>query len=542
MNTNSSIINFDNLKDDATIRRRATDSAIEGGPNSGFELDDMSLFKDDAAAGEFPEMKDDFDLIITTEAYVNRLIDFDYRMRAAKGISRGMALELKELLPDLQSFNPLHYTQDTSGVKYEVSMEAISAQIWAMIVAAVAVGIAIIYKFISWLSGGSSGGGGGGGGGSSTTDAVEGLKEAEKNVGVQVKSAEKVSKIATKLKGKKVKVAVPVTQSHADVTHSHMPPDVKEKIIRDTKDSAGKVDANQSQTVDIEVEILAGMNKIAADHKKDAMRISSESYIRLVFSEDTTGLDVIREAFDLFGDAADSLLAKIASLSDMIDSAGTDGSNHQAFANISLPEPTRIESTYYSSANLSILQHWPILLNAELNKHKGNDPPDDFGETLAMFYRGYDRLGNSPWPKLLKLFPVLKEGEESLNKMKAFGDKYSKKVGSSDPNAQTNALTLRAATRSVMSEMNSLMMIYSTLAKIYSDMSMGGFDMLSSFNRHLKRIATFITKYGQEIPPDLIEVQEDIQKHIDIWRKNPVNRRFMNDNAWSRHQRGLASM
>lgn len=541
MFTNGSIINFDNLRDTEEIKKRALANAVDGGPNSGFEIEGSDYFKDDQFANEFPEMKDEAALIISSEAYVNRLIDFDARMRQARGISRGMALELNELVPDMQSFNPLHYTQDLSGIKYEVSLEEISTKIWALIAAAVAVALAIIWKFISWLSGGSSGGGGGGGGGggSSTAEASAGLLEAKKNVKVQVKTIEKVSDAAEKLKGETITVSVPAVLSHSDVTHSHIPPDVKKDIIALTKDSAGKIDPTDKTEVEIEVEIMAGLDEIVKENDKNVLRIATDSYVHILFTNNNEAIDLVADTFNVFGDVTNDITKKIEYMLSMVNAAGVDSSNHSAFSKIEFPDPTRIPNRQGSSFDTD-LQHWPTSLNSQLAKHRETEIPPIFGDVLLKYHEGYSRLADNSWENLEKLFPVLEKGESVLKKLQEYSDGYYKSVkgGTGPEGSENNAITLRTMTRVVSSEMNSLMLVYSTLSKIYSDISLAGYDLLVAFSKHINRVITFHNKYGQPVPEGLSDVLSDVEKHMHTWRENPVHRRFLNDNAWKRSQRG----
>lgn len=157
----SSIIDF-NFDDPPEVRRQAQINAEEGGPNSGFELQNIDFFKDGTAANTFPEMKDDIDLIVSTEAYVQRLIDLHERVSSARGMSRSFAVEFNELIPDMQAFSPNRFTEEITLTGWQPSLEALSAKIWALIIAGAVALIALIVKFFKWLFGGDSSSGGGG--------------------------------------------------------------------------------------------------------------------------------------------------------------------------------------------------------------------------------------------------------------------------------------------------------------------------------------------------------------------------------------------
>lgn len=158
MHLSGSLINFDNFNETDDIRKKAYDSALNGGPNSGFEIDDLDLFKKDPRANEFPEFKDDVMVLVSAEAYVNKLLDFHGRIVRSKGMSRGMSHELLELIPSLESHtSPKHFTEIVSTIGLETSLEALSGKVWAMIIAAMAFVIGLIYKLVGWFTRGSTG-------------------------------------------------------------------------------------------------------------------------------------------------------------------------------------------------------------------------------------------------------------------------------------------------------------------------------------------------------------------------------------------------
>lgn len=153
------LIEFD-PEDSDTIRERAAYNAATGGPNSGFEIQGLELFDEETLANTFPELKEDIDLVVSTESYVRQLSELHYQIQTEGGMSRGLAMELHRLVPDTQSFNLQGFTEDSTQVNYDVSLEAISATIMSLIAAAVVILIGLIWKFISWLfrRGGSTSG------------------------------------------------------------------------------------------------------------------------------------------------------------------------------------------------------------------------------------------------------------------------------------------------------------------------------------------------------------------------------------------------
>lgn len=148
------VFDFDQFKDDLDVRKKAYLAAAEGGPNSGFEIQDKDYFTDPAITGQFPELRDDVELLISVESYVAKLYEFKDRIAESKGFNRGMSYELMELIPSNENFtNPLRFTEEISRNGYEPSLEALSAKVWAMIAAATAFLLALIYKFIRWITG-----------------------------------------------------------------------------------------------------------------------------------------------------------------------------------------------------------------------------------------------------------------------------------------------------------------------------------------------------------------------------------------------------
>lgn len=141
------------FQDDEGDIQRATYylSALAGGPNSGLELPDV--LKDGSLANEFPEMKEDMDLIISTESHVRRLQDLQSRIHERSGINRSMGMELLELVPDMQSFHEGSFTTDISSINAQPSLEAINGRLAAIIAAGIAIVVGLIWKLISWIMG-----------------------------------------------------------------------------------------------------------------------------------------------------------------------------------------------------------------------------------------------------------------------------------------------------------------------------------------------------------------------------------------------------
>jgi hypothetical protein len=119
------------------------------------------------------------------------LVSYGSRMESNSKLTLSLAMEGDQLMGST-SMVKLHFDASRGG-KYAVAMEEVSAGMWALIAAAVAAVVALIYKVCKWIGGGSfgggsgGGGGGGGGGGSSSMTAVE-----VKQVATNVKAVERV--------------------------------------------------------------------------------------------------------------------------------------------------------------------------------------------------------------------------------------------------------------------------------------------------------------------------------------------------------------
>ena len=107
------------------------------------------------------EFKQYEDNAVSLEAQIDKLINVTNKINESKGMCKTTALEALETIPTFNNKTPLaYYTDKPSIAQYHASLEELSMGVWALIVAAAAALIAMIYKFIKWLFGkGDSGSG-----------------------------------------------------------------------------------------------------------------------------------------------------------------------------------------------------------------------------------------------------------------------------------------------------------------------------------------------------------------------------------------------
>jgi hypothetical protein len=121
----------------------------EGSLNEGSELEEESnsIFFEPTEIEQFDTRADDA-VMASLESRINDLVYLSESIKTSKGMNQTFALEAEKLLPGFGGVSIGYYTKDTTATRYKVSLEEISKGIWALIAAAVAATIAIIYKLI----------------------------------------------------------------------------------------------------------------------------------------------------------------------------------------------------------------------------------------------------------------------------------------------------------------------------------------------------------------------------------------------------------
>ena len=153
---------------------------VGGSLNAGAELDDETpVLFEDPVAGEVPELDDTAEVLFALESKIQ---DFEYLMadiRASKGMTQGFALEAERIDPGALVVPVGYFTKAPSATRLQVSMEAFSKRIMALIAAAIAAAIAAIWRFFGRK-----------GAGDSENPKTEGAK-AEKELDEKIRAADK---------------------------------------------------------------------------------------------------------------------------------------------------------------------------------------------------------------------------------------------------------------------------------------------------------------------------------------------------------------
>lgn len=495
-----------------------------------------AFFSNPALAEGFPEAQEELAAVVSLESHIANLVNFEQRLRSTRGMSRGMAMELKELVPDLQSYSPNNYTNDPSGIMYQVSLEDISVAVWAAIAAAVGIVLAMIYKFINWITGGSSSGGGGGGGGSSAI--TTGINENSANVKVQAKvihtvhqgfnSAPKTVHVAT----------IPLNQSHEAVKNSHMPPALKAEIIAKTKDTQGHVSPNQD-TTQIEVEIMKELGEIQKKTFDGAGAINKNSLVNIFFNKDTQYLDAVVDSFDIFDKVAEEVIKKADLLKTAMEAGDDTEDDIQEAYDIATAKSNVFEGGRIKMIGRDIAdpRQWESAIYTTFTIGKEVAAPDNILEMLSLFDTGYEKVANVDWGKLQKLAEAITKAEKVLEQtQKELTEKARSKVEAGKGSARS--MFIRTVTGMLQNDLNSLMQVYSKLTAFYRELSIGGHDMLVHFKKALTQFVTFFHKYEQPVPAELTQQLENMEDHLKTWKDHPVHARFLSERTYLDYKKG----
>ncbi|EKD22681.1 MAG: hypothetical protein ACD_84C00012G0002 [uncultured bacterium] len=93
-------------------------------------------------------------LTVAETALENAINDLAYladSIKTASGMNQQFAMEAEKIVPGFGGVPIGFYTKDTTATRYKVTLEEISGQMWAMIIAASIALVALLAKLISWL-------------------------------------------------------------------------------------------------------------------------------------------------------------------------------------------------------------------------------------------------------------------------------------------------------------------------------------------------------------------------------------------------------
>ena len=522
MTMSGSLINFDQFKDTPETKTKALMNAYQGGANSGFEIDGMEFFKNDSLSKEFPEMKDEIELIVSTESYLAKLADFRHRVIENKGMSRGMSHELLELLPSLESFtNPRHFTEEISGVGVEFSLEAIDFKLWGLIAAGVAFVIGLIYKFITWYQGGSGGSGGGGGSASVSDSAdegrakVEAIEESMEGTGEAAADAEKAMNHAPT---GAFEIELPAVVDHDKVERSHLPDTLKDLVVEATSPLGTSPPPEEPKTVAAEYHILQILDSLEDGHTVSEAVRNPSRYAKIIYGERSRNLEMLLASFDNFSHVAGTTLLKLDVLGDMAktlekmkpeDELGTTIKFRLAIENMNANPVAggfKVGGTHFET-----VQEWAHALKEFIaDDHK----PIEFvrlSDVLGMFNIGHARLSKVDWHTVAVLFdliekaePILKKTEEVVEQIGKGGENGRFKV--SGELAEMVLIPLRSCQKDIMG----LMSVYADIIQVYSEVMKNGAAVVNLLRHNAHGIKKLYEDYGQEVPKPVEELVKEV--------------------------------
>lgn len=513
-----SIFTWDKFNDNEDIRKQAMQSASAGGPNSGFEIPDVDYFKQPELANEFPEMKDDINLIVSTEAYIHRLVDFHQRMLSAKGMSRGMAYELLELVPDMESYvKPNGFTEDITGVGFKPSLESISTQMWIVIAAAIAFLVGLIYKFISWMFGGDSSGGGGTG---DLSKAKEGIRESEKKLDEQDRIVDKTLRTIQEAKGKHIEMNIPGSVNKQEIENSRIPDVLKKEILDNTDELKGGIDPVPSRTHHLKIDLFEVLTKIEGGQDVYRYMRRPSKYARLVYGMGNEAIRLVMASFDGFAEASSIVSQQLSMLEDLLkntDELGHGKDLHEEMAargSFKTIEEVVLDKTTlkFDGFEFDSIAHWAQKLKDLISEYGSQEPNyNDLEELLVGYHRGLRRMKEVRFARLAILIDLLQSGEPTLKKLEQMAKQNASAGKILDQKAaEHRAQSIMRIHRALSINYTGLMKIYSELSRVYSEVSKHGWEVVDTLRKNAAEIIHAYNRFGEMIPPAMEELGEEL--------------------------------
>jgi hypothetical protein len=525
MHVSGSLINFDQFSDTESVKNKALRNAAIGGANSGFEIEGADFFKNPELANEFPEMKDDIELIVSTEAFVHRLVNFRHRVIEQRGMSRGMAHELLDLVPSLESHtSPMHFTEQVSSINSTWSLEQIDVKLWALIAAAVAFVLTLIYKFINWLTGSSDGESSSG---PTKAEASTKLKEAERSMDQQVQAATQMHQVMKDAKGKTMTLSIPAVTDHGLIGRSHLPQVLKDTVTSQTQDIGSSVSTGGEEAkVEIGFNLYDILSTIDEGKTVYDYIVNPNQYARIIYGSRTEALDLVTGSFNAFHDVAPLVLNKIDLLDQMVKDLKeardnkTDGNEQVALkfkADLDAisKSPLMGEKYKIGKTDVTSLPQWATeLRTAVMDTSNYRGKFTDLDEMIEAVRLGTRRLKDVQWTSMAALFEVIARAKDSL----VVAGQQVKQIQGLSTNVQQNdemetrSTNIMKMIREVQADVSALMSVYSTISKVYREVSVNGAKVLGVVRHNAKAIVSFYQRFNLDAPSDLEMILQDIEE------------------------------
>lgn len=520
ISSRSSFINFDNFHDTDIVKQRAMNSAVDGGPNSGFEIEGVDFFKGEEVAGEFPEMKEDINLIVSTEAYIRRLVDFRHRVLSAKGMSRGMAYELKELGASNESYgNPNQFTEAVSTIGLEPSLEAIDIKLWAIIGAAIAFVVGLIYKFINWMFGDSTASAGNP---SAQLDKVaEHVKDTKNQFTAQKPILTNLLQTMRKVSDQKVTVEVPKVQDVASVQHSHMTPSIREDIVTHAVDitrSGSSTLTDPKETIPVTFNLKEALFSFHEGFGAYEYIHNPSKYARFIYAPHSEAVELLVASFDGFYTVAQLLTAQLSLVEEIVENlrnSDNKTSNMKANSGLEAIRSMTLDKQVLKFGKYSFdsTDHWRAELTEQLESHDANRSLfSDLEDMLSGYLNGHDRLLHVNFNNLATFFELLSNGIKPLADLQRIAhDQNTRQQQSYDPDQKAQAELVMSVARTLLTNLSGALGVYSIISKIYHEVSTDGLKILEAVRKNSSRLIKFYNRYEEDVPPTLQDLYDDFQ-------------------------------
>lgn len=575
MHLNGGLINFENFDELVVNKKKAYMNAANGGANSGFEIDNLKLFEEHARANEDPEFNQNIDLLISCEAYVNQLLEFQNRVNATNGMSRGMAHELLELIPTLESFtSPKHFTTMVSNVGLEMSLESINVKIFAMIAAAIAFVVGMIYKFTSWFSKGKTSNAS-----SLADESIAEIKDAEEKISENSGKLGEMVQLMTTLKSAPPEpVTIPADITIETVEHMRLPASIKEPLLRALEDpkfevyqtreemeKAAHEHALKNSTRDfdnlvdpprvIEFNMHEMLNDIGEDGGTFRDFIETKNkYVLLALQKHKPSTQFIVDLVDSFEQLTRPMIRYcnyMGSIADyMLDSAEKNGFNEGHTAQVktmlagmtdgrpgsdiqlngeTIPDiEERIKQD--SIIRIGVLQFASVeavfaqvqdLIENESHHHPKFTSVTEFVEDYADAYM---RLSKAKINELAVVFKSLKQAqkvfdkaENDFNYIQSEGARYR----NNQEMVEAGGFMMRAS-RAVSTDLRYIIKMYQEITEIYSALDNKARLAFILIARNAQGLVRFYKRFGEKVPDVLAKFAKEVDDLSDEMENNVV--------------------
>lgn len=494
-------------------------SIMEPGPD-GFFID-PEIFND------VPEMDDQQQLIATTEAYINRLVDFSQRIKTAKGMSRGMAYEFKELVASNESFaNPMMFTDAVTGIGYEPTLEAISAKMWLMIAAAVAFLVTIIYKFINWIFGNDSKSP------SSLEEVKKGIQETPKKLDKQSRTVHEVVNIVKDTHGDQISISLPQAVDKNFVENSSLPDVMKKEVLKQTRSLGMGVHPNDEKTT-----VTLRLSDVLADLRGgqqiyDFVR-KPNKYARVIYSQNSPALKLVLASFDGFKAASGIVLGQLDVIEEMMkDLSNSDGpqslSEQLKFGNsLSVLDSVMSDKTILKFAGMEFdsALHWANELRSQIDTYGSQELPfEDLEDLLVSYEAAFHRVKHVDFNNMVHFINALKRAEPVLLKLErmANAQKQLKGLGELTDKGEERASAIMRVHRSMATNLLGLMKVYSHISRVYVEVGKHGYNIVQALTKNAAHVIAFYNKYKEHPPPTLVMLHEQLQESSNDFKENLV--------------------